>query len=112
MAAADRTELDARDARALEVDYVGGAVASDADGVAAKVARGDLAQRLDVWVLAGDVGGLAAEEDFDLGGGGYGTGLAGYLPGVLGGEGAGVAGVGGAGGDPGVDVAADEARPG
>src|SRR5215211_1234154 len=65
---ADGTELDTRHPRALEVDDVARAVAAHADGVAAKVARRDLAEHLHVGVSARHVGGFAVEENFDLGG--------------------------------------------
>src|SRR5918995_6123238 len=66
VAAADWAELDAGDTGALEVDDIRGAVSADAHGVAAEVARRDLAQGLDVGVRAGDVGRLSAEEHLDL----------------------------------------------
>src|SRR5215204_5129254 len=52
VAAADRAELHAGDAGALEVNDVGGPVAPDAQRVAGEMALGDLPQRLDVRVLA------------------------------------------------------------
>src|SRR5215210_488365 len=70
------TELDTRHPCALEVDDVARAVAAYADGIAAEVARRDLAERLHVGVPARYVGRFAVEQDLDLGGQVHGA----YLP--------------------------------
>src|SRR5215210_2623307 len=80
------TELDAGHPGPLEVDDVTGAVAAHADGVAAEVARRDLAEHLHVRVPARYVGGFAVEEDLDVGGQIHRAYLPYYLFGVLVGE--------------------------
>src|SRR5215216_218726 len=103
-------ELDPRHAGSLEIDDIAGAVASDADGVAAEVPRGHLAQNFDVGVRVGDVGRFAAEQDLELGGQVYGTDLADDLLRVLVRQVADVQVVGAAVGHPVQDVPADDTR--
>src|SRR4051794_41134416 len=83
MAAADRTELDAGNTDALEVDDIGGSMSSDADRVAVEVPCRNLAEHLHKRVSPRDVGRLVRKENLHLGGEVYRADLTRYLPRVL-----------------------------
>src|ERR671913_2283249 len=110
MSPADGTKLDTRHPSPLKVDDVARTVAAYADGVAAEVARRDLAEHLHVVVLARHVGRFAVEQDLDIGGEVHRAYLAHDLLRVLVREEADVEVVGAAVWYPVEDVPSDDAR--